>query len=120
MKMVEEKDTVRAQGAVGNYKDTIAGVHTPSVSSISVADRVCIVLNHPLTKKTQWEVILDHNRHEEILGKGTHEVNAWGEDGTNAPVFWRSLGWGGLSQSYFSPECSVWMPRRYTGMPLVS
>lgn len=50
-------------------------------------------------------------KHEEILGTVTHEVDAWGGDGTNAPVFGEAWGGGvGLSQSYFSPAGSVWLP----------
>lgn len=61
MKMVVETDTVRAHCDVDNSKDTLAAAHAPSVSSISVADEVCIVLKHPLTKndsgKLFWTTI---------------------------------------------------------------
>lgn len=61
MKTVVEKDAVRAHCGVGDSKDMLAAAHTPSVSSISVADKVCIVLKHPLTKndsgKLFWTTI---------------------------------------------------------------
>lgn len=61
MKMVVEEDTVRAHCGADNSKDMLAAAHTLSVSSISVADKVCIVLNHPLTKndsgKLFWTTI---------------------------------------------------------------
>lgn len=90
---------------------------SPSLS-VSVAFQTVFVLSYiTLGRKGGWEVILDLNRHEEILGTGTHEVDARGGDGTNAPVFgeaWDYLG------AISVPRASSGCPRRYTGMPLVS
>lgn len=89
-----------------------------SVSSIS--DSVWIVLNQPLTQGEGGKVILDHNRHREILGTGTREVNAWGGDGTNVAV----CGEVGVGADYLGaisvPRAPSGCPRRYTGMPHVS
>lgn len=89
-----------------------------SVSSIS--DSVWIVLNQPLTQGEGGKVILDYNRHREILGTGTREVNAWGGDGTNEAV----CGEVGVGADYLGaisvPRAPSGCPRRYTGMPHVS
>lgn len=50
-------------------------------------------MKSPLDQKQQWEAILDHNRHEEILGRGTHEVKAWGEMAQMRLFFGEA--WGG-------------------------
>lgn len=60
---------------------------------VSVAFQTVFVLSYITPdQKGGWEVILNLNRHEEILGTGTREVDAWGGDGTNAPVFGETRG----------------------------
>ena len=59
-------------------------------------------------------------KHEEILGTGTHEVDAWGGDGTNTPVFGEAWGGWDYLRAISVLRAPSGCPRRYTGMPLVS
>lgn len=51
---------------------------------------------------------------------GTREVDAWGQGGTNAPVFGEAWGGGDYLGAISVPQAPSGCPRRYTGMPLVS